>query len=115
MKINPAPQTLAMLAWIAWGVVGLESFLIDMLAIKPFAALVAAAATVSVAAAMRYHGQRVEESTREHAALMSKQILTIERFFEMGVRSDTRAKIDVADSRARNGHGTGPFRVYNGA
>lgn len=113
MKIHPTPQTLAMLAWASWGIIGVESLVVDLLTVKPFAALIAAAVALSVVSAIRYNAQRIEVATREHAALMARQVLTIERFFDMGRRSDAQAKRDAA-FRPMNGHDTGPFTVYNG-
>lgn len=115
MKIHPTPQTLATLAWLSWGVVGVEAFLINLLEFKPFIALLATAMSVSVVSAIHYNAGRGEKATREHAELMAKQILTIERFFEMGVRSDTLAKIDAAERCTVNGHDTGPFKMHNRA
>lgn len=63
---------------------------------------------------MEEHAQRVEAATAQHAELLSKHVLALDRFFEMGVHSDRASNADAKNLKPWNPHSTGPFRVYNG-
>lgn len=103
------------LAWVGWAVVGVEALLLNLLTPKAFAALIGAALATSGCAAFKQHVKRMEQITAEHAEKMSKQVLAIEKFFDIAIRSDRIARIDAAEGRSTNGFETGPFHVYKGA
>ncbi|MGC5012605.1 hypothetical protein ACLQ2R_17715 [Streptosporangium sp. DT93] len=122
--IGAAPVSLAWalrLSWLGWGAVGVEALLVDILGYKAFAALVGSAIVTSVYAGLKHHAQeikkalgehagRMEEITNAHAEIIAKQVLTIERFFKMGTRSDDAARRDAADVRVRDE--SGPFKAF---
>ncbi|WP_143082186.1 hypothetical protein [Nonomuraea wenchangensis] len=43
------------------------------------------------------HAERNEKATSDHAEILAKHVLAVERFFEMGVRSDAVARYDAQD------------------
>ncbi|MFF3443565.1 hypothetical protein [Streptosporangium sp. NPDC002721] len=124
--VGTAPVPLAWafrLSGLGWVAVGVEAFLVNLLSYKAFAALVGAAILTSGCAALKYlgqqieaaldrHAERMEKITRTHADIMNGQVLAIERWFKLGVRSDDAARRDAADVHVRNG--TGPFQMYRG-
>lgn len=102
---------LTCLSLMMWAAVGAEVLLLDTMTPKAFNAILGAALAVSGWAIMMSHSQRVEQVTNTHAETIAKQVLTIERFFDMGVRSDSAARLDVAATRSMNGFGTDPIQA----
>lgn len=58
------------------------------------------------------HADHMEALMKEHTKAMTDHVLTVERFFTMGIKGQVLASVDVADSRAEQDSGS--FRVYNG-
>lgn len=111
MKI-PSATLLIMFTYLLWAIVTAEAFL-DLLDTKQFALGLGGAVALAFICITRRHAERVEKVTREHAAVLAKQVLTIERFFAMGALSDNAARFD-ARSRV-NGSDTGPLAAYRRA
>lgn len=67
----------------------------------------------NIRAAVADHAARVETATQAHADQISGQVLTVERFFCLGIRSDSIAKIQAAELNAVDSSDTGPATMYN--
>lgn len=111
-EIPLSSEILAILSWIVWGVIGIEVLVLDAMSLKAFAALVGGALALSWCVIARYHASRMAAVTDAHAEMMAKQVLTIQKFFDMGRRSDAIASIQAAAANRPNGSGTGEFAVY---
>jgi hypothetical protein len=78
-------------------------------------ARVKAASTVHadrMGALLGSHADRMEALMKEHTKAMTDHVLTVERFFTMGIKGQVLASVDIADSRAEQDSGS--FRVYDG-
>ncbi|WP_326828743.1 hypothetical protein OIE13_22825 [Streptosporangium sp. NBC_01810] len=102
---------LTCLSLTMWAAVGAEVSLLDITSPKAFDAILGIALTVSGWAIMMYHSQCVKQITKTHAETIAKQVLTIDRFFALGVRSDLIARLDVAATRSMNGFGANPVQT----
>lgn len=111
-EIPLSSKVLALLSWAVWGVIGIEVLVLDLMTIKAFAALVGGALALSWCVIARYHASRMATITNAHAEVMTKQVLAIEKFFEMGRRSDALANIQAAAASRLNGNDSGEFAIY---
>jgi hypothetical protein len=123
-SITPASAMLACLSGAAW-VLALAISITDVTSSNVLAVSIGVGATTAVCAValdctvrivrkLEDHACRVEKSTAAHAEMLAQHILTLDRFFEMGIHSDRLARTNAADFQPWNARGTGPFRMYNG-
>jgi len=111
------------LAGLGLVAIGAEALLVDLFSLTELTAVAVVTAVASLCGAVEYlarqiskafdqHALRMERITQTHADVMAKQVLAIERWFTMGVRSDAMVRRDVADVHAEGGLDSGPFRAY---
>jgi hypothetical protein len=111
--------------WVACLALAVEVYL-DILSLKQFVTLIAltavgllyqigrrlaAGAAHRVETALDGHAARMECATREHGRWLRENVLTAEKFFELGVHSDDASRRAAADSHPMFGGDTGPFRT----
>lgn len=124
VNITPTSAVLVCLSGLAWAVAVLIA-VADLTSTKVLAVSIGVGATGAVCAValesmvrvvrkVEDHAQRVERATADHAELLAKHVLALDRFFELGVHSDRLAQEDAADLHPWPSRGTGSFRVYKG-
>lgn len=111
MNIRPSSRTFARLACAAWGLALIE-MVANIAPIKLFLGLLAVSATLSICAAIRYHGVIVASVTKEHAGTMGKQVFSAERWATNRWRGERLAEIDAAAAYSGSPLDSGPFRVF---
>lgn len=124
VSITPASTALTCLACLAWAG-ALVITVSDPTAGKMLAVSIGIGATATGSAVivectarlirkMEEHAQRVEAATTQHANLLAKHVLALDRFFEMGIQSDRAARADAMNVRPWKRRDSGSFRVHNG-
>lgn len=124
VSITPVSAALACLSALAWAA-SFTIAVIDLSGTSILAVAIGVGATAAVCAVslecmvrivrkVEDHARRVELATATHAEMLAKHILTLDRFFEMGLQSDRLARTNATDLRPWASQGTGPFRMYNG-
>ncbi len=113
MKISKTVRPLNLVIAAA-GTVLLAEVFVDFLNVEAYVLVVSVGALASVASMLSFHADRMERMTMEHARHLSERVLTIERFFGIGVKSNTLAHLEAGELHAPLGD-TGPFRAYRGS
>lgn len=122
--ITPIGAVLACLSGIAWSVAVVIA-VTDLTSTKVLAVSIGVGVTGAVCASalecaerlvrkVENHAQRVEKATADHAKLLTKHVLALERFFEMGVESDRLARLHADGLVPWNSQDTGPFSMRKG-